>query len=77
MIQSGLAPRVRLASTNSISLIWKTCPRNSRAMLIQPVAEIANAALENLLQIIDHTSSSFGVKRELSFDTSIIDHPPA
>jgi LacI family transcriptional regulator len=47
------------------------------SVISQPVMEIANAALENLLQIIDQTSSSFGVKRELSFDISIIDHPPA
>jgi LacI family transcriptional regulator len=45
------------------------------SVISQPVAEIGNAALENLLQIIDQADSSFGVKRELSFDTVIIDRP--
>lgn len=39
----------------------------------QPVAEIGNAALENLLQIIEQKNSACAVKRELFFDISIID----
>ena len=43
------------------------------SVISQPVAEIGNAALENLLQMIDQTYSSCEVKRELLFDISIID----
>jgi LacI family transcriptional regulator len=43
------------------------------SVISQPVAEIGNAALENLLQMIERTGSSYSVKRELLFDISIID----
>lgn len=43
------------------------------SVISQPVAEIGNAALENLLQMIGQTYSSCEVKRELLFDISIID----
>jgi LacI family transcriptional regulator len=43
------------------------------SVISQPVAEIGNAALENLLQMIEKTGSSYTVKRELLFDTSIIE----
>jgi DNA-binding LacI/PurR family transcriptional regulator len=54
---------------------WFDYLKYSVSVISQPVMEIANAALENLLQIIDHTSSSFGIKRELTFDTTIVDRP--
>jgi LacI family transcriptional regulator len=43
------------------------------SVISQPVAEIGNAALENLLQMIEHVNSVREVKRELLFDVSIID----
>jgi LacI family transcriptional regulator len=43
------------------------------SVISQPVAEIANAALQNLLLLIEQTNSSYNVKRELHFDVSIID----
>jgi LacI family transcriptional regulator len=43
------------------------------SVISQPVAEIGNAALENLLQLIEQTAPSRNVKRELHFDVAIID----
>jgi LacI family transcriptional regulator len=43
------------------------------SVISQPVAEIGNAALENLLQFIEQTGDNYNVKRELLFDTTIID----
>jgi LacI family transcriptional regulator len=43
------------------------------SVISQPVAEIGNAALENLLQFIEQTGDNYNVKRELLFDTAIID----
>jgi hypothetical protein len=43
------------------------------SVISQPVAEIGNAALKNLLQFIDQTGDNYNVKRELLFDTTIID----
>jgi LacI family transcriptional regulator len=43
------------------------------SVISQPVAEIGNAALENLLQIIEQKNSGCSVRRELLFDTNIID----
>jgi LacI family transcriptional regulator len=52
---------------------WFDYIKYAISVISQPVAEIGNAALENLLQIIDQPDSSFEVKRKLSFDTVIID----
>jgi DNA-binding LacI/PurR family transcriptional regulator len=46
------------------------------SVISQPVAEIGNAALENLLQMIEQKNSLCTVKRELLFDTTIIDRNP-
>jgi LacI family transcriptional regulator len=43
------------------------------SVISQPVAEIGNAALENLLQMIEQKNSACKVKRELLFDVSIIE----
>jgi LacI family transcriptional regulator len=43
------------------------------SVISQPVAEIGNAALENLLQMIEQKNSLCTVKRELFFDTTFID----
>jgi LacI family transcriptional regulator len=43
------------------------------SVISQPVAEIGNAALENLLQLIEQTNTPRNVKRELHFDVTIID----
>jgi LacI family transcriptional regulator len=43
------------------------------SVISQPVAEIGNSALENLLQMIEQKNSACNVKRELLFDVSIID----
>jgi LacI family transcriptional regulator len=43
------------------------------SVISQPVAEIGNAALENLLRMIEQKNFAHGVKRELFFDTTIID----
>jgi DNA-binding LacI/PurR family transcriptional regulator len=47
------------------------------SVISQPVAEIGNAALENLLQMIDQKNSLCTVRRELLFDTAIIDRNPS
>jgi LacI family transcriptional regulator len=43
------------------------------SVISQPVTEIGNAALGNLLQMIERTNSVRDVKRELLFEISIID----
>jgi LacI family transcriptional regulator len=43
------------------------------SVISQPVTEIGNAALENLLQLVEQTNVSRNVKRELHFDVTIID----
>jgi LacI family transcriptional regulator len=43
------------------------------SVISQPVAEIGNAALENLLQMIGQKNAVCNVKRELLFDVNIID----
>ncbi|MGL4987164.1 MAG: LacI family DNA-binding transcriptional regulator [Treponemataceae bacterium] len=43
------------------------------SVISQPVAEIANAAVENLLHMIENPLSSYAVKRELFFETTIIE----
>jgi LacI family transcriptional regulator len=44
------------------------------SVISQPIAEIGNASLENLLQMIEQSNyAGGGMKRELLFDTSIID----
>jgi LacI family transcriptional regulator len=43
------------------------------SVISQPVAEISNSALENLLQMIDKSDILYDVKRELFFDVTIID----
>jgi DNA-binding LacI/PurR family transcriptional regulator len=46
------------------------------SVISQPVAEIGNAAIENLLQQIDQSGFETAMKRELLFDTNIIDRIP-
>ena len=43
------------------------------SVISQPIVEICNAAMENLLQLIEQSGSQSAVKRELLFETSIID----
>jgi LacI family transcriptional regulator len=43
------------------------------SVISQPIAEIGNAAVENLLQLIDRWEFNDSVKKELLFDTKIID----
>jgi LacI family transcriptional regulator len=43
------------------------------SVISQPVVEIGNAAVENLLQMIEQKEPLRTIKRELLFDTSIID----
>jgi LacI family transcriptional regulator len=43
------------------------------SVISQPVAEIGNAALENVLQLIEQTGAVCEVKRELLFEISIIE----
>jgi LacI family transcriptional regulator len=43
------------------------------SVILQPVAEIGNAAVENLLQLMERWDYSSSVKRELLFDTRIVD----
>lgn len=43
------------------------------SVISQPVAEIGNAALENLLQFIEQPDNARNVKRELFFEITIID----
>jgi DNA-binding LacI/PurR family transcriptional regulator len=44
------------------------------SVICQPVAEIGNAALELLYQMINQSSNYSGIKRELLFDVSIVDY---
>ncbi len=43
------------------------------SVISQPTADIGCAALENLLSIIEQPNTNYEVKRELTFDVSIID----
>jgi LacI family transcriptional regulator len=43
------------------------------SVISQPVVEIGNAALENLLKMIEHTHTASELKRELLFEISLID----
>jgi len=43
------------------------------SVISQPVVEIGNAALENLLQLIEETKNYCDIKRELFFEVTIID----
>jgi DNA-binding LacI/PurR family transcriptional regulator len=43
------------------------------SVISQPVAEIGNAALEHILQIIEQTGNARDLKRELLFEVTIID----
>lgn len=43
------------------------------SVISQPVAEIGNAAVENLLQMIEQIYTACEIKRELLFDINIID----
>lgn len=43
------------------------------SVISQPVAEIGNSALENLLKMIDNRDLSYDVKRELLFEVTMID----
>ncbi|QEN08180.1 LacI family transcriptional regulator [Oceanispirochaeta crateris] len=43
------------------------------SVVSQPTAEIGNAAIENLISLIEHKGPIENVKRELLYDTSIID----
>ena len=43
------------------------------SVVSQPIAEICNAAIVNLLQLVDQPDNNTGMKRELLFDTNIID----
>jgi DNA-binding LacI/PurR family transcriptional regulator len=43
------------------------------SVITQPVTEIGNASLRNLLQMIKQTTPASELKRELLFETSIID----
>jgi LacI family transcriptional regulator len=52
---------------------WLEYLRYPVTVISQPVAEIGNAALENLLQLVEQTNTSCDVKRELLFETTIID----
>ncbi len=52
---------------------WLDYLKYSVSVISQPTAEIGNAALENLIQMIEQGSISFDMKRELIFDISIID----
>jgi DNA-binding LacI/PurR family transcriptional regulator len=52
---------------------WMDHLKYSVSVIVQPVAEIGNAALENLLQMIEHVNPVREIKRELLFDVSIID----
>jgi LacI family transcriptional regulator len=52
---------------------WMDHLKYSVSVIVQPVAEIGNAALEHLLQMIKRVNSVREVKRELLFDVNIID----
>ena len=43
------------------------------SVISQPIAEICNAAVDNLLQLVDKPDYEAEMKRELFFDTSFID----
>jgi LacI family transcriptional regulator len=43
------------------------------SIIAQPIVEIGNAAVENLLQMVRNKKTDYGKKRELFFDITIID----
>jgi LacI family transcriptional regulator len=52
---------------------WLDYMKYPISVISQPVAEIGNAALENLLQLIEQPQNECYVKRELFFEVAIID----
>ncbi|GHV61752.1 LacI family transcriptional regulator [Spirochaetia bacterium] len=52
---------------------WLDYVKYPISVIAQPVAEIGNAALTNLLQLIEQPNGDFNVRRELAFDITIID----
>jgi LacI family transcriptional regulator len=52
---------------------WFDYARYPVLTISQPVVEIGNAALENLLQLIEQSVSPLTMKRELLFDTTIVE----
>ncbi|MFP3040902.1 LacI family transcriptional regulator [Treponema primitia] len=52
---------------------WLNYLKYPVSVISQPVAEIGNAAVENLLQLIEQSNYTRDIKRELLFDTTIID----
>jgi LacI family transcriptional regulator len=66
-------------SANKIKIIsfddnrWFDYLKYPVSVISQPVAEIGNAALENLLRLVEQDGNNCNVKRELFFDITIID----
>lgn len=52
---------------------WLDLLRIPVSVISQPVAEIGNAAMENITQMIEQPSFTNGVKKELFFEVSITD----
>lgn len=52
---------------------WFDYIRYPVSVISQPVVEIGNAAVENLLQMIEQKEPLSSIKRELLFDTGIVD----
>jgi LacI family transcriptional regulator len=52
---------------------WLAYLKYPITVISQPVAEIGNAAVENLLQLIEQPNYACNIKRELLFGTTIID----
>jgi LacI family transcriptional regulator len=70
-LDAKIQDRIRIISFDDNR--WFDYLKYPISVISQPVAEIGNAALENLLQLIEQTNTSYNVKRELHFDVSIID----
>jgi LacI family transcriptional regulator len=70
-LDSGIQKKVKIISYDDNR--WLNYLKYPVSVISQPVAEIGNAAVENLLQLIEQPNYTRDIKRELLFDTTIID----
>ncbi|GHV72782.1 LacI family transcriptional regulator [Spirochaetia bacterium] len=70
-LDSGIQKRMKIISYDDNR--WLDYLKYPVSVISQPVAEIGNAAVENLLQMIEQPNYTRDIKRELLFDITIID----
>jgi LacI family transcriptional regulator len=70
-LDPGIQKKIKIISYDDNR--WLSYLKYPVSVISQPVAEIGNAAVENLLQMIEQPNYTRDIKRELLFDTTIID----